>query len=426
MAAYNEKELYDRITKDIKPGWKLIFESQAEIKKSLEYAVSQLVEELNKTKEEFISPPIDKILEIFKVLEIEQIKCIILGQDPYPNPKNATGMSFSTTKTIPASLGNVFRAVIHNGYMKSKPKSGNLIQWVNQGVFLLNKYLTFNGTHSFWGNFTDEIIKIICYINNNNVFMLWGKEAQKVMPIISEYKHNKHLVLIYGHPSLIARKTVDFEKCPHFKEANTFLEQSIISPINWDLNSTTIYTIIKEKEIKDEKVIDIFTDGSAINNGKKNCVASWAYVILENRTIISQDSAKLDTTVTPTSPRAELLGVIQALKSIIENRIINNIIDINRINIYCDNEYVCKTFNIWGQKWIKENIIDDKKNSILVKQLMEYKTIIKSSSTINSSAPIISCIHMNSHKDQPDDPEEYYKWFHNKMVDEMATEIRIK
>ena len=181
-----------------------------------------------------ICPPPENILEAFKYFDVDEVKCVIIGQDPYYTPGVAHGLSFSIKvgNKFQPSLRNIFKAVISNGYMKELPQHGNLEKWADQGVLLLNTYLTtLEGSakaHKFWIKFTQDLISKLGS-NENIIYLLWGKEAQKLA------KDVKGIKLEFGHPSPLSRGT-KFVECDHFKKVNKLLVERGLIPIDWNLN----------------------------------------------------------------------------------------------------------------------------------------------------------------------------------------------
>jgi len=179
-----------------------------------------------------IYPPLEFIFTAFEYTSLEQVKVVILGQDPYHQTGQAHGLSFSVQKgiKIPPSLRNIFREIgIKN------PKNGDLTNWAKQGVLLLNSVLTVEhgkaGSHQNlgWQNFTDEAIKLVNAKCNHVVFMLWGKFAEDKIKLIDV---SKHLILTAPHPSPLSAYRGFFD-CKHFDLANEYLTQHQINPINW-------------------------------------------------------------------------------------------------------------------------------------------------------------------------------------------------
>lgn len=185
-----------------------------------------------------IYPPYEDIFNAFKLTSINDVKVVILGQDPYHEKGQAHGLAFSTPegRPIPRSLKNIFKE-INQEYGYPIPKSGCLENWAKQGVFLLNTVLTVEegnaNSHSDcgWQIFTDNVIKILNNQTKPIVFLLWGKQAEKKKVLIS---NSNHLVLITSHPSPFSARR-GFFGSNHFKLANEFLKEKRDVEIDWKL-----------------------------------------------------------------------------------------------------------------------------------------------------------------------------------------------
>lgn len=182
-----------------------------------------------------IYPPGSLIFNAFNTTPFHQVKAIILGQDPYHNPNEAMGLSFSVPKGIrvPPSLRNIYKE-LHTDLGHAVPHHGDLTKWANQGVLLLNSFLTVekNKPRSHqkigWAPFTDAVIKILSNERENLIFMLWGKPAKKKATMIDR---DKHLILEAAHPSPLAGGAYFGSK--HFSQANAYLEAKGKEPIDW-------------------------------------------------------------------------------------------------------------------------------------------------------------------------------------------------
>ncbi len=183
-----------------------------------------------------IYPPPKFIFNALDSLPVDQVKVVILGQDPYHGPGQAHGLSFSVPDGIkpPPSLQNIYKE-IKSDLGKEIPQSGNLEKWVKQGVLLLNATLTVRahqaGSHQNhgWEQFTDTIIQKLSENKSNLVFMLWGAYAQKKGSVI---KSSNHLILKAPHPSPFSAHS-GFFGCKHFSQTNSYLMSQGISPIDW-------------------------------------------------------------------------------------------------------------------------------------------------------------------------------------------------
>ena len=198
-----------------------------------------LVRFLHKEKADgqVIYPPGSQIFRAFDLTPVEQVKVVILGQDPYHGPGQAHGLSFSVPAGIPAppSLKNIFKEIETDlgVQMSGYP---DLEKWARQGVLLLNAVLTVRGgqaaSHSKigWQEFTDAVIKYISDNCEGVVFMLWGNFARTKAELID---HSRHVVLEAAHPSPLARGA--FFGCRHFSRANEALVSFGRTPIDWRL-----------------------------------------------------------------------------------------------------------------------------------------------------------------------------------------------
>ena len=182
-------------------------------------------------------PEYDEIFNALNLCKFENLKVVIIGQDPYPNKTHAHGLCFSVKKEVkpfPKSLNNIFKE-IKSDLGTDIPENGNLERWAKQGVFLLNTILTIEEgvTNSHknigWEVFTDEIIKLISEKKQNVVFILWGSQAQKKQGLINSAKH---LVLKSVHPSPLSAYR-GFWGCKHFSKTNDYLEKNKLDLISW-------------------------------------------------------------------------------------------------------------------------------------------------------------------------------------------------
>jgi uracil-DNA glycosylase len=183
-----------------------------------------------------VYPPGKEIFHAFDACHFENVKVVIIGQDPYHGPGQANGLCFSVRDGVrmPPSLVNIFKEV-RNDLRKPVPASGNLERWARQGVLLLNATLTVRasspGSHQNrgWEQFTDAVIKKISDEKENIVFLLWGAYAQKKGEIIDR---SKHLVLMSAHPSPFSADR-GFFGCKHFSKANEYLRSKRLKEIDW-------------------------------------------------------------------------------------------------------------------------------------------------------------------------------------------------
>jgi len=183
-----------------------------------------------------IYPPGDLIFNALNSTPFEAVKVVILGQDPYHGPGQAHGLCFSVQDgvAVPPSLLNIYKE-LEADLGSDRPAGGNLQNWAEQGVLLLNAVLTVErgraGAHQGkgWEEFTDRIVSELNEGRDGLVFMLWGSYAMKKGAMIDR---SKHLVLTAPHPSPLSAHR-GFFGCRHFSKANAWLEQHGQVPINW-------------------------------------------------------------------------------------------------------------------------------------------------------------------------------------------------
>ena len=183
-----------------------------------------------------IYPPGKEIFRAFDCCDFDEVKVVIIGQDPYHGEGQANGLCFSVRKGVrmPPSLVNIFKE-IQQDLGKLFPESGELERWANQGVLLLNATLTVRastpGSHQNkgWEPFTDAVIKKISDEKENVVFLLWGAYAQKKGEIIDR---NKHMVLMSAHPSPFSADRGFFGN-KHFSKTNQYLKSKGLKEIEW-------------------------------------------------------------------------------------------------------------------------------------------------------------------------------------------------
>lgn len=183
-----------------------------------------------------IYPKGKDIFNAFEYCSFDQVKVVILGQDPYHGPGQAHGLSFSVQEGVrfPPSLVNIFKE-LKEDTGTPVPPHGNLERWARQGVLLLNATLTVQaqraGSHQNrgWELFTDTVIELLATQKENLVFMLWGAYAKRKADKIPQ---NKHLKLYAPHPSPLSAHR-GFLGCKHFSKANSYLLENGIKPIIW-------------------------------------------------------------------------------------------------------------------------------------------------------------------------------------------------
>lgn len=186
-----------------------------------------------------IYPPAEDVFNAFKYTSLDNVKVVILGQDPYHQPNQAHGLCFSVRPGIkvPPSLVNIYKELQQEDPLYQIPSHGYLESWAQQGVLMLNTVLTVEHgkAHSHaqcgWEQFTDAVIAKINEHCSGLVFMLWGSHAQKKGAVIDE---SRHCVLKAPHPSPLSAYR-GFFGCGHFFKANQYLLSQGCQPIDWQV-----------------------------------------------------------------------------------------------------------------------------------------------------------------------------------------------
>ena len=191
-----------------------------------------------------VYPPNKDIFKAFELCDIDNIKIVIIGQDCYHGSVNnipqAQGLCFSVPDNFPfpPSLRNIFKELVDD-IGCNMPQSGNLTQWANQGVLLINKSLSVkekspNSHKKLWNTFSKELIKFIYDNKDFVIFICWGNDA---ISTLKGYDYKDHIILTAKHPSPLSANQGGFFGCKHFSKCNTILEKKNITTINWDLNN---------------------------------------------------------------------------------------------------------------------------------------------------------------------------------------------
>ena len=228
MDLFSSSDQYDDV-KERLGHWGNLYDSS-----SLEL-LSKTLEVVEKERENHIIYPHDRV--VFRALHHvapQQVKVVILGQDPY-HDGNATGLAFGVNHTITPSLQKIFGAIRSQCEEKMEVKDATLHYWAVQGILLLNTCLTVRGgapkSHSKirWQDFVTDTLKIVNN-NDNVVWMLWGTDAKNLGRKV--INNSTHLVLEAEHPAYAAREGRDW-KCDHFAKSNEFFEEKGIKKIFW-------------------------------------------------------------------------------------------------------------------------------------------------------------------------------------------------
>lgn len=348
-----------------------------------------LREALDQVKDLNITPSLNLVLEAFRYENPSNIKCVIIGQDPYPTAGDAQGLCFSTRGNIPESLKRIFGCLIRAGHMRDhiidgqKLKlSGDLRPWAVQGVLLLNTALTTivgkSRVHtSIWKPFIDDLmIKLATF---DVPFMLWGGDAKKYAPMV-------RTALTWSHPSPLADNklpdALKFINCDHFDKVN----------IRWD-NLTKVYA---------------FTDGACSANGKPGAKASYAAVIIggQFRQKVVKGEVAASTyrlehqygkfsvvpdaeDVLPSNNRGELLGIIHAFIELLNNHALGS------CEIISDSNITIKTLLEWLPNRLEQGTERELKNYDLVFIAWTLMNELK------AKCAKVKLTHVNSHQPPP-------------------------
>lgn len=391
-------------------------------------------------KKKTILPEEKLVFNFARLTDYDNIKIVIIGQDPYPTVGNANGLAFSYTGDgkLPDSLKNIFRAIKNEKIIDKLPKNGDLSSWAEQGVLLINKYLTVEekaplSHKKLWGNYVQNLLEKIAkkYMKKGKkiVFMLWGNEARKFHKyIIPEY----HDILESKHPSPLANtKAPKFYEQNNFTKANALLIANGVEYIRWDSVQISIKEQEKQKNQEEQEEYDdipddfdilseldnfemeqkktnqkeeikvppagdgcivgnnecpvIFTDGGCKGNGKKTSKGAYAFYVSEGPYKSNIVYGCLNNEIPPTNIRAEGTAILKAMKFLIKN---NNWA---YAKIVSDSQFWIDMIEQWIPNWVKKGVdFNTKNNPDLVKKIWDTYTIL----TKNKK---VYFIHVNSH-----------------------------
>ena len=224
----------DKSTIQLHPSW--LEHLKEEFQKDYMLTLKKKLLEL-KNKKIIFYPQGDKIFNAFNLTPLNNVKVVILGQDPYHGPNQAHGLCFSVPQSVkpPPSLVNIFKELESDTGKKRNYHDGNLEHWARQGVFLLNTTLTVEKSKPLshrdygWSEFTDRVISLISDKLENIVFILWGSFAQSKKQLIDS---GSHLILTAPHPSPLSAHRGFFGSKP-FSKTNNFLHSKQIDMVNW-------------------------------------------------------------------------------------------------------------------------------------------------------------------------------------------------
>ena len=237
MTTYNLLDLINSIETDFKDLLLEVYQENQEYFQQIEDYLNQQSEDFEGLAE--IYPPNNLIFNTFNKFNIEDLKVVIIGQDPYHGPNQAMGLSFSVPESqkIPPSLKNIYKELSEDLELDLSERNGDLTSWTEQGVLLLNTALTVrqskaNSHSQIWKDFTRLVLTKLSSSHDNIIFMLWGNHAKGFKPLINDANPNHHY-LESNHPSPLSANRGGWFGCKHFSRANELLVTLKKNVIDW-------------------------------------------------------------------------------------------------------------------------------------------------------------------------------------------------
>jgi uracil-DNA glycosylase len=372
-------------------SWRKIFVSNPRILDIISKVCSDLI---NKTYPTEYTPSTERIFRVFS-MPIDNIKVVIVGQDPYPNPEDPDGLAFSTqSKICPKSLNTIFTALKQSRLIDEKPSSFDLTPWHNQGVFLLNTTLTVephksNSHVHLWDGFTEIILSTISDFHKSKTlkFMLWGAKAQSLESSIISSSLN-HDVLKWSHPAARVGGDQAFKFCDHFTKATADFK------IDWNLNLQLQKPNVESQQTQsqqpqqDEKEVKFslesyfkgktvwFTDGSCLGNGPKSTSFEWGvFKCYENGNKINKSFGGTDTKKTQTYNPSNIKGEGKAILFVLEN-----LNPLEKNILYTDSQFWVNMITDFMPKWHKRGEkFENKANPELTIPIFNAYNVVKDS-----------------------------------------------
>lgn len=371
-----------------------------------------------------ITPPSNKIFEFARLTDLNKIKVVIIGQDPYPRAGDAHGLSFSCLTGIPSSLKNIYKCLLKHKLIDAIPSHGNLEYWAKQGVLLLNRALTTvvgqpNAHAEIWGPYTTGLIQRLA-ANRPLIFMLWGNNARALNS--EEIVGTKSFVYEWTHPSPLAQTKQSFMDCNHFIEANKRLIRLGKEPIDWNVDPPGNEVEIAFGAKPSTQIV--FTDGSCEPN--RICpeaigayAASFALGSLKDTVLYGNIPNRPNYA---SNQRAEGYAILKLFKFLADH--INEWED---VIIVSDSDFWIKMHETYMPNWYRKGGFEafaEKKNPDLTVQL--YKAYYELTEENQKS---VGFRHVKSHDKLgwskfPEDSYEYFCWLNNDYVDKMASYAR--
>lgn len=374
-----------------------------------------------------LSPPINMVMNAFRVCDLATARVVLIGQDPYINPGEAMGLSFSTPRGVklPPSLRNIYKCLLNNKLIDKLPNHGDLSGWSAQGVLLLNTALTTqqrtsNMHYAAWQPYTDALICELSKLPQRIVFIMLGKHASDKIHLIGQ----RHMILEWGHPSPLNRfnqseNPLNFKHCNAFSRANEELIATGRLPINWDPDAC----LSRGKPVSDTDpapltmdTLWLFTDGGSKANGRKDCVSSWAFYVTDGESAHSDYGIVQNKTIDgevyqSSNNRGELSAIYHGLEYIAAGGY-----SYSDVRVVSDSEYSINCLDKWINAWIDnpEKQIG-KKNLDIIIPAKKILDIIRDNHHVTFQ-------HVRSHKAEPTDQEseQWFIWKCNDIVDRLC------
>ena len=364
---------------------------------------------------------------------LDNIKIIVLGQDPYHKKDWAHGLSFSCAKKIPPSLRNIYKCLLESKLIKKTPISGDLTSWANQGVLLLNTSLSTiigkAGVHlKLWVPYITEVIKRISQFHydkcNQLIYMLWGEFAKKFGTYIDV---DFHILMTWKHPSPLAQRgplKQKFKYCNHFTRANEILSRELgeTNVINWD--SINVDNTISNEYDDAKYILNIcdnhtiaFTDGSCYpNNSSKESMGGYSALFTSGELDDTYIYGNMNTThYNATNIRAEGYAILRVME------IVNSKKNKHPLTIITDCEFWIKMVELYMPKWSDAKFKEKNNTDLTTKIWKLYKKMSRNTT--------IKFIHVKSHnksgwRDYEEGSYEKYCYDQNDYVDKLCSSAR--
>ena len=385
------------------------------------------------------TPSIDKWFNWCRYTDLDNIKVIVIGQDPYHKEGWSNGLSFSCNIGIPPSLHNIYKCLLRYKLIDRIPDNGNLESWANQGVLLLNAAFTTElhvpvSHMDLWLPYTRYVINEICkyYYDNNDqlIFMIWGEFAKDLAKLIdSDY----HIVMHWIHPSQLTQTStnnIKFINCNHFSECNKLLKSDLKSAVDWNTINLKFVKNMDNKiltsdytnrilHINDKHHI-VFTDGSCHpNNRSDKSRAGWALLFMSGEFTNTKIYGNLNITkYNASNIRAEGMAIIRSLETAD-----NSLWEWNRITIITDCEFWIDMLEKYMWKW-DINTFNNKANPDLTNRMNKIYTKLKKNKEV-------VLLHIKSHNKSgwnkfEEGTSEKFCYKNNDYVDKLCKYARIK